>query len=103
MQQRVDDILQNRRIKAADFTLAKTVILPDGPRSLAFTHLPVMNGDYRGEIELPPIDHGRAAVLLRRDARIAQRAVTAPDDIVRGPDGFGATGIAGRTVSGDTP
>lgn len=99
----MDDILQSRRIKAADFTLAKTVILPDGRRSLVFTHLPVMNGDYRGEIELPPINHGHAPVSLRRDDRVAQLAVRRPDEIVRGPDGFGATGIAGRTVSGDTP
>ncbi|MDX3805340.1 hypothetical protein ACXIUS_08020 [Bosea thiooxidans] len=99
----MDDILQSRRIKAADFTLAKTVILSDGPRSLVFTHLPVMNGDYRDEIELPPMNHGRAPVSLQRDDRIAQLPVTAPSDIAQGPDGIDAAGVTGRTVSGDTP
>jgi dUTP pyrophosphatase len=62
-----------------------------------------IDADYRGEIQVPLINHGAEPFVVRRGERIAQ-AVLAPvvriawvpsdtlDDTGRGTDGFGSTG-----------
>jgi dUTP pyrophosphatase len=63
-----------------------------------------IDADYRGEIGVPLINHGRAPFVVRRGERIAQMVI-APvaqarlevvaelDTTVRGSGGFGSTGI----------
>jgi dUTP pyrophosphatase len=94
-----------------------TIALPSGfeaqvrPRSgLAVRHglsLPntpaTIDADYRGEIRVPMINHGRASVTIERGMRIAQmlvlpvprivwEEVDALPDSERGAGGFGHTG-----------
>ena len=93
------------------------VALPDGfeaqvrPRSgLAVKHgVTVLNApgtidaDYRGEIQVPLINHGDADFAIARGDRIAQMVIAAVtqvdlvevaalDDTVRGGNGFGSSG-----------
>ena len=93
------------------------IALPDGfeaqvrPRSgLAVKHgVTVLNApgtidaDYRGEIQVPLINHGDADFVIARGDRIAQMViapvtqvdlveVAALDDTVRGGNGFGSSG-----------
>jgi len=62
-----------------------------------------IDADYRGEIRVPMINHGKAAVVIERGMRIAQMLVTPVPRIVwdvvdelpdsdRGAGGFGHTG-----------
>lgn len=94
--------------------------LPEGfegqvrPRSgLAVKHgVTVLNApgtvdsDYRGEVKVPLINHGREPFPIRHGDRIAQLVVApvthavlvetaALDETARGTGGFGSTGIAG--------
>lgn len=93
------------------------IALPDGfeaqvrPRSgLAVKHgVTVLNApgtidaDYRGEIQVPLINHGQEDFIITRGDRIAQMViarveqvelveVTALDDTARGTGGFGSSG-----------
>ncbi|MBK8770146.1 MAG: dUTP diphosphatase [Rhizobiales bacterium] len=93
------------------------IALPDGfeaqvrPRSgLAVKHgVTVLNApgtidaDYRGEIQVPLINHGDADFVIARGDRIAQMVIAAVtqvdlvevaalDDTVRGGNGFGSSG-----------
>ena len=65
-----------------------------------------IDADYRGEIKVPLINHGRSAFTIRRGDRIAQmivapvvqaafEVVTTLDATSRGSGGFGHTGLQG--------
>ena len=65
-----------------------------------------VDADYRGEVQVLLINHGRAAFVVERGARIAQLVVAAVltaqvtpasdlDTTARGAGGFGSTGITG--------
>lgn len=108
-------------LKSGEFTLIKTglsIALPDGyeaqirPRSgLAFKHgVTVLNSpgtidaDYRGEIGVLLINHGKETFTIERGMRIAQMII-APyaqallketvslSETARGVGGFGSTGV----------
>ena len=107
-------------IEAGDFAAIPTGLclgLPIGteaqirPRSgLAFRHgITVLNSpgtidsDYRGEVKIALINHGKDAVTITHGMRIAQmviatttaatwQQVASLDDTKRGADGFGSTG-----------
>lgn len=108
-------------LKVGEFTLIKTglsIALPDGyeaqirPRSgLAFKHgVTVLNSpgtidaDYRGEIGVLLINHGKENFVIERGMRIAQMVI-APytqvrfnetenlSETARGEGGFGSTGV----------
>ena len=64
-----------------------------------------IDSDYRGEVKVILINHGQAAVTIRRGDRIAQLVVasvtqavwaevTSLDETVRGAGGFGSTGAS---------
>jgi dUTP pyrophosphatase len=63
-----------------------------------------IDSDYRGEVKVPLINHGKAPFVIEPNARIAQmvvapvahcdvREVAALDDTDRGSGGFGSTGV----------
>ena len=113
-----DDIV----IEPGDFTAIPTglaIALPAGleaqirPRSgLAFKHgITVLNSpgtidsDYRGEIKIALINHGKSPVTISHGMRIAQMVITQTiqaqlqpadqlDETERGTGGFGSTGIS---------
>jgi dUTP pyrophosphatase len=114
-------------IQPGDYTLIKTgvaVALPSGvemqirPRSgLAFKNgVTVLNSpgtidaDYRGEIGVLLINHGKKPFIVERGMRIAQMVIakyenatwdikTELDDTARGGGGFGSTGT-GKIANG---
>ena len=109
-------------IEPGDFTAIPTglsIALPAGleaqirPRSgLAFKHgITVLNSpgtidsDYRGEIKIALINHGKSPVTISHGMRIAQMVITQTiqaqlqpadqlDETERGTGGFGSTGIS---------
>jgi dUTP pyrophosphatase len=70
-----------------------------------------IDADYRGEIQIILINHGRDTFVVERGMRIAQLVivrvlqgvisiVTRLDETTRGPGGFGSTGRAGEGTKG---
>ncbi len=114
-------------LKAGDSTMIKTglsIALPEGfeaqvrPRSgLAFKHgVTVLNSpgtidaDYRGEVGVILINHGKEDFVIERGMRIAQMVIAAYaraewnqveslDETARGEGGFGSTGTDGKVVA----
>jgi dUTP pyrophosphatase len=71
-----------------------------------------IDADYRGEVKVILINHGREAFMITRGLRLAQlvvapvtrvqpTAVTALDETARGAGGFGSTGVTKSSTAGE--
>ena len=71
-----------------------------------------IDADYRSEVKVILINHGREAFMITRGLRLAQlvvapvtrvqpTAVTALDETARGAGGFGSTGVTKSSTAGE--